>query len=212
MWTRPRLRRHRCVSRTRSPTIPVPPRPGGSRPRSPAPPLREGSSSKYEYYAAYDSPFECYPLLRLRASSGATPKSAQASHSHSPTTACSSSSLSSSSSSSISSLASFSSSPSLSTSTYNSVFPLPSLKPLLLATSSGLDPDKRICQYEVPGGGVCRDAGCEDLHLNRVGREGGAGVVEPSGTWSGIVCLLWFIYLQMWTRRSTCTTRCRRGG
>jgi len=30
---------------------------------------------------------------------------------------------------------------------------------------------------------VCRDAGCEDLHLNRVGREGGAaGVVEPSGT------------------------------
>ncbi|KAF7365120.1 MADS-box transcription factor [Mycena venus] len=43
-----------------------------------------------------------------------------------------------------------------------------------------LDPVKRICQYEVPGGGVCRDAGCEDVHLNRVGREGGAGVVEPS--------------------------------
>ncbi|KAJ7927982.1 hypothetical protein B0H13DRAFT_2311849 [Mycena leptocephala] len=48
------------------------------------------------------------------------------------------------------------------------------------ATCSALDPAKRICQFEVPGGGVCADAGCEDLHLNRFGREGGAGVVEPS--------------------------------
>ncbi|KAJ6559099.1 hypothetical protein DFH09DRAFT_1316862 [Mycena vulgaris] len=103
---------------------------------------------------------------------------------YSPTTCSSQSSLSSfpSSSSILSASSSISSLPSFSFSfpTYDSVFPLPSLKPLKLATCSALDPAKRICQFEVPGGGVCRDAGCEDLHLNRVGREGGAGVVEPS--------------------------------
>jgi len=30
-----------------------------------------------------------------------------------------------------------------------------------------LDPDRRICQFEIPGGGVCRDDKCEDLHLER---------------------------------------------
>ncbi|TFY50655.1 hypothetical protein EVG20_g11400, partial [Dentipellis fragilis] len=34
--------------------------------------------------------------------------------------------------------------------------------------------NERICQYEVPGGGECRDAQCRDLHLSRV-------VVDPSG-------------------------------
>ncbi|KAJ6585076.1 hypothetical protein B0H19DRAFT_1108058, partial [Mycena capillaripes] len=168
-------------AQTRSPTIPVPPRPGGSRPTSPDPPRREGS--KYDYYEVYDSLFECYPLLRLRsqqATSEGQRSSTQASHS-SPTTTCSSSHSSSLSSfSSSSSISSISSLPSFSSSTYNSTFPLPNLKPLKLATCSALDPAKRICQYEVPGGGVCRDAGCEDVHLNRVGREGGAGVVEPS--------------------------------
>lgn len=168
----------------------APPRPGGSRPTSPAPPPRE--DSKYDYYAAYDSPFECYPLLRLRARhmfSGDSTSAAQkitTLASHSPTTICSpQSSLSSfpSSSSILSASSSITSLPSSSSSsTYNSVFPLPNLKPLKLATCSALDPAKRICQYEVPGGGVCRDAGCEDLHLSRLGREGGVGVVEPSGT------------------------------
>ncbi|KIP02888.1 hypothetical protein PHLGIDRAFT_26369 [Phlebiopsis gigantea 11061_1 CR5-6] len=37
------------------------------------------------------------------------------------------------------------------------------------------DPSRRICQYEVPGGGECRDPGCEDIHPSR------AGSVEPSG-------------------------------
>ncbi|KAI0826767.1 hypothetical protein BC628DRAFT_215349 [Trametes gibbosa] len=32
----------------------------------------------------------------------------------------------------------------------------------------------RICQYEVPGGGECRDQNCEDIHLSRVSS------VEPS--------------------------------
>ncbi|KAI0357432.1 hypothetical protein OH77DRAFT_100608 [Trametes cingulata] len=34
----------------------------------------------------------------------------------------------------------------------------------------------RICQYEVPGGGECRDQNCEDVHLSRL------STVEPSGT------------------------------
>ncbi|KAF9649382.1 hypothetical protein BDM02DRAFT_1844321 [Thelephora ganbajun] len=29
------------------------------------------------------------------------------------------------------------------------------------------DLDKRICQFEIPGGGVCRDDKCEDLHIER---------------------------------------------
>jgi len=28
-----------------------------------------------------------------------------------------------------------------------------------------------ICQYEIPGGGVCRDSGCRDVHLS-AGRGG----------------------------------------
>ncbi|KAJ7025330.1 hypothetical protein C8F04DRAFT_1269221 [Mycena alexandri] len=68
----------------------------------------------------------------------------------------------------------------MTSSTYNTLFPLPNLLPLKLATCSALDPGKRVCQYEVPGGGVCRDGRCEDVHLSRDGREGGEGVVEPS--------------------------------
>lgn len=30
-----------------------------------------------------------------------------------------------------------------------------------------LDPDRRICQFEIPGGGVCRDDKCEDLHIEK---------------------------------------------
>ena len=45
-----------------------------------------------------------------------------------------------------------------------------SLKRLKVATvANKLDPSKRICQYEVPGGGICRDEDCEDVHLSRVG-------------------------------------------
>lgn len=44
------------------------------------------------------------------------------------------------------------------------------LQPLrLVATSKWLaDPSRRICQYEVPGGGVCRDDHCQDVHLSRM--------------------------------------------
>jgi hypothetical protein len=52
---------------------------------------------------------------------------------------------------------------------------LPSLKALKLATiAHRLDPSKRICQYEVPGGGVCRAMDCEDAHIDW-------GVIEPGG-------------------------------
>jgi hypothetical protein len=62
-----------------------------------------------------------------------------------------------------------------------STFPVPSLKPLKLVTAIKLlDPLKRICQYEVPGGGVCRDEGCDDVHLNRIAGPGTGGL-EPSG-------------------------------
>lgn len=30
-----------------------------------------------------------------------------------------------------------------------------------------LDPDRRVCQFEIPGGGVCRDDGCDGLHIER---------------------------------------------
>ncbi|KAJ7069770.1 hypothetical protein C8F01DRAFT_1113918 [Mycena amicta] len=109
---------------------------------------------KYNHYVTYDSLLSSYPHLLASAS-------------------CSTSSNSSLSSSSIPSASlSISSLPSASTS--STAVPLPSLKPLKLATCRTLDPTKRICQYEVPGGGVCRDAGCQDVHL------GQAGIVEPT--------------------------------
>jgi hypothetical protein len=56
----------------------------------------------------------------------------------------------------------------------------PDLKQLRLATiSKSLDPLKRVCKYEVPGGGVCRDEGCEDVHLSRLVADQEA---EPTGT------------------------------
>jgi hypothetical protein len=55
---------------------------------------------------------------------------------------------------------------------------LPDLKPLKKAASfKALDSSKQICQYELPGGGVCRDEGCQDVHLSR------GDDIEPSGTW-----------------------------
>jgi len=48
---------------------------------------------------------------------------------------------------------------------------MPNLKGLMMQTAArrmanyGLE-NARICQYEVPGGGECRDKSCEDLHWN----------------------------------------------
>ncbi|KIL63266.1 hypothetical protein M378DRAFT_726391 [Amanita muscaria Koide BX008] len=38
----------------------------------------------------------------------------------------------------------------------------------LAAATKRLDPLKLICQYEIPGGGTCRDGTCEDIHLSRL--------------------------------------------
>ncbi|KAG5652882.1 hypothetical protein H0H81_003245 [Sphagnurus paluster] len=43
-----------------------------------------------------------------------------------------------------------------------------------------LDPLKRICQFEVPGGGVCRDEGCEDMHLSRLAGPDGRSSAQPT--------------------------------
>ncbi len=37
------------------------------------------------------------------------------------------------------------------------------------------DNTRQICQYELPGGGECRDKNCENVHLSRL------SAVEPSG-------------------------------
>ncbi|KAF8895335.1 hypothetical protein BD779DRAFT_719169 [Infundibulicybe gibba] len=70
---------------------------------------------------------------------------------------------------------------SLTSSTYTPYpsLPKPELKSLRLASvSKMLNPSKQLCQYEVPGGGVCRDEKCEDIHLS--GRT--AGAMEPTST------------------------------
>ncbi|KAF5385621.1 hypothetical protein D9757_005551 [Collybiopsis confluens] len=61
---------------------------------------------------------------------------------------------------------------------------LPDLQPLRLATlACTVDPSRRICRYEIPGGGICRDAGCEDIHIGRLGggtsAETGPALPEP---------------------------------
>lgn len=90
-----------------------------------------------------------------------------------------------------------------------SPIPLPDLKGLKhavlhrsLAQLTRRSPDLRVCPYEVPGGGVCRDRDCGELHLGRIGK-------EPSGTLSGcFMCGLTGVSLpglQMRRLRHTCT-------
>ncbi|TFK28067.1 hypothetical protein FA15DRAFT_665850 [Coprinopsis marcescibilis] len=43
---------------------------------------------------------------------------------------------------------------------------LNSLRETILTKS--LDPNKKICQFEIPGDGVCRDANCDDVHPSRL--------------------------------------------
>ncbi|KAM6494386.1 hypothetical protein JOM56_010747 [Amanita muscaria] len=57
----------------------------------------------------------------------------------------------------------------------------------LAAATKRLDPLKRICQYEIPGGGTCRDGTCEDIHLSRLISSDDQNAMyenEPNGTWS----------------------------
>lgn len=64
-------------------------------------------------------------------------------------------------------------SPSSSISSSSASFPSElDLKPLLMSGFKTADPKRKICHFEIPGGGSCRDDLCEDLHLRDV---------EPSG-------------------------------
>ncbi|GAV99874.1 hypothetical protein LENED_001360 [Lentinula edodes] len=59
---------------------------------------------------------------------------------------------------------------------------LSAIRMVRLATVSQLlDPHKRVCQYEIPGGGICKDSDCEDFHMHRMGGASrGLAIVEPS--------------------------------
>lgn len=60
--------------------------------------------------------------------------------------------------------------------------PLLDLKPLkLLASAKLFKSSGRICQFEIPGGGVCRDSKCTDIHLSRFADTDGKVEVKPSG-------------------------------
>lgn len=113
-------------------------------------------------YHAYKSPFDSFPLLRSRLRRTLPDYDNDALSLHRQGSFSMDSSASSSS----------------------SLVLIPDLQPLKRAASvKALDPCKQICQYELPGGGVCRDAGCEDVHLrrgdlNKAGMDG----IEPSGT------------------------------
>ncbi|KAH8114425.1 hypothetical protein DFH11DRAFT_1594301 [Phellopilus nigrolimitatus] len=100
-------------------------------------------------FTTYSSPFHPYPLLRSR--SRVVSDLALETHL-----------LSNSSSSSL-----FSSSSSATTIGQKTV--IPDLRPLrvaVMAREASSDLGRRVCQYEVPGGGVCRDKTCTDMHLS----------------------------------------------
>jgi hypothetical protein len=114
-----------------------------------------------ESFPTYNSPFDSYPLLRSRLQRIQSPTLPQ----YQQEAEAPSSIFSTSLSSIIVSLRHF----------------VPDLKPLKRAASfTALDHSKQICQYELPGGGVCRDEGCLDVHLSR-GLDG-AGVDEAEPT------------------------------
>ncbi|KAG1885093.1 hypothetical protein F4604DRAFT_1901063 [Suillus subluteus] len=146
-------------------------------------PKKESQDSQTSF-PYYDSPFSTYPLLlsQLRATPFDDADSCQDPRRTATHSSRSSSRASASYAPNLSSPSSRASliycAPSLSHSC-STVF-VPDLKPLKLASLqralgqvSASDSGVRVCQYEVPGGGVCRDKDCNDLHLSRL-------VSEPS--------------------------------
>ncbi|KXN88061.1 hypothetical protein AN958_07520 [Leucoagaricus sp. SymC.cos] len=52
---------------------------------------------------------------------------------------------------------------------HSSSLVIPDLQLLRVATvMSSLDTSGQLCQYEIPGGGVCRDGGCNNVHISKV--------------------------------------------
>lgn len=99
-------------------------------------------------FSAYFSPLACFPLLRMRSYLDGLGE-------------CSSGVDDDTSS--------------ISSSPRNTTIDLRDLK-TAHAKSLLTDPSRPICQYEVPGGGECRDSECESIHLSRL------PTAEPSGT------------------------------
>ncbi|KAF9524287.1 hypothetical protein CPB83DRAFT_861548 [Crepidotus variabilis] len=152
----------------KNPTVPSPLQKQDGR-KSPQPVPQESSSSEpprnqpppvleMSRFNSYSSPFASYPLLRdhtstpydhLRPSPG-SPATLYSPSVHTTYTRFSTNDTSSRVSSFI-----------------------PDLRPLrLLSYSKHLDTSKRLCQYEIPGGGTCRDDNCEDVHLSKLGSDG----------------------------------------
>ncbi|KAF8799003.1 hypothetical protein BYT27DRAFT_7121907, partial [Phlegmacium glaucopus] len=129
-------------------------------------------------YEVYDSIFELYPLLRgYSRPMSSDPKFPSHLSSLSSSTYMYPLTRTTSSSSSV--VPAEPSSYFLSVSSSSSFLPELNLKALKLAAiGKVLHPFKQICRYEVPGGGTCRDEGCDDVHLSRLQ----GATVEPSGT------------------------------
>ncbi|KAK0201809.1 hypothetical protein DFS33DRAFT_1023719 [Desarmillaria ectypa] len=147
------------------------------------PDLLEQHQGEANQFTTYTSLFSSYPLLRSwpTANDSTARTSEQAPSLKTWPTARALSSNTSTSLSSITSFSSFSIMPRSRSSSASSVhsdmhthrlLPAPDLRLLKTATTTKLlDPFKRICQYEIPGGGICRDVGCEDVHPSRLSNQ-----------------------------------------
>ena len=140
------------------------------------PPDFNNNAEDTSEFSAYRSPFESFPRLRdyprpvLFSDPVSSLSSPSASHMY-PSTR---SSLSSNS---------YSMRTEHSTPPFSPTVLLPDLKALKLAFQvKSLDPFKPLCKYEVPGGGTCRDDGCDDRHLSKLEGANQMGQVEPTGT------------------------------
>ncbi|PPQ74126.1 LOW QUALITY PROTEIN: hypothetical protein CVT26_007217 [Gymnopilus dilepis] len=131
-------------------------------------------------FTAYRSPFESYPLLlRQAGSSDSVPPYLDMSSSSPSLSHMYPSTRPSLSSDSPHVHTELSSASSPYSSFITSSVPLPNLQPLKRAAwAKVLNPTKRLCQYEFPGGGTCRDERCPDIHLSRL--QGDMGRIEPS--------------------------------
>ncbi|KAF5360367.1 hypothetical protein D9756_004913 [Leucocoprinus leucothites] len=60
---------------------------------------------------------------------------------------------------------------------------VPDLGPLKVATvMNSLDTSRQLCRYEIPGGGVCRDEGCTNVHISRILAEADGDGFDMSDT------------------------------
>jgi len=140
-------------------------------------------------FPLYDSPLSRYPLLRPRSGPDSNSGNTSFANLQSETTTASQASARTLSPLSVPFPSPISCTTDAVSSHSSSPIPLPDLKQLKeavlhrsLAQLTRRSTDLRVCPYEVPGGGVCRDKDCEELHLGQIS-------TEPSGTsWSCFMC------------------------